>query len=79
MRKSGDDKNLESLSARFQETCPCIPLIDNHLDKLMVKLGGGSGTRKMALLWDVQPVLESEVLAFFFLLGLPGVVPCTPQ
>lgn len=30
------------------------------------------GTRKMALLWDVQPVLESEVLAFFFLLGLPG-------
>lgn len=37
------------------------------------------GTRKMALLWDVQPVLESEVLAFFSSLAFLVVAPCTPQ
>ena len=50
----------------FQETCPVsYPWVDNHLDKRMVKLGGGRGDSKMALLWGMQPVLESESPCFF--------------
>ena len=63
----------------FQEACPCIPLIGNHLDELMVKLGGGSGNSENGSVVGCAACARSEVLALFSSLAFLAVVPGTPQ